>query len=379
MNDLADRVHAVASEVAGPAAASVDAEARFPSEAVAAMREAKLLSAMVPSTAGGGGAGLAEIANAVRVLAEHCASSALVFAMHQIEVAYLVRHGRTRALSSLLAEVVDSQLLLANANSEVGVGGDAGQSVCALERQGGRYRLEKQALAVSYGDYADAILATARTSAESASTDQVLVAWRAANAKLEPTSGWDTMGLRGTCSRGFHIVAEDDEGLVFPEPFSVIIARTGAPVTQVLLGSVWWGLAEAAARRAHAYVRGQLRQNPGTQPRSALRLAELYARLQPLRDLISSAASRFDAIAQTEEVEDWSFGIRLRNVKVESSRRAVDVATRALGICGMAGFSRQSPYSLDRILRDVHGGPIMIGNDRFLEMNSEVLLAVKEP
>ena len=128
----------------------------------------------------------------------HCASSALsVFAMHQIEIAYLARHGTTPALRAVLQEVADYQLLFANANSEVGIGGDAGRSICAVERSDGMFRLEKEAVAISYGAYADGIIATARAGAESAPTDQVLVLCRPPDLQLEPTSEWNTIGLRG--------------------------------------------------------------------------------------------------------------------------------------------------------------------------------------
>ena len=120
-------------EVAAPVADDVDRKSRFPREAVEELKRSGLLSALVPEELGGGGATLAEVAGAVRALAVHCTASALVLAMHSIEASNLVRHGNSEPLQALLGEIASEQLLIANANSEVGIGGDVGRSICAIE------------------------------------------------------------------------------------------------------------------------------------------------------------------------------------------------------------------------------------------------------
>lgn len=378
LGPLAHLAREVGEKAAGPAADDVDRLGRFPHEAVAALREARLLAAFVPQRLGGPEASLPEVAEAVQALAASCASTALVFAMHQIEVAYLARHGTTPALEGVLRRVADEQLLLANANSEVGTGGDVTRSQCALERSDGRFRLEKDALAVSFGGYADGVLATARQDEEAAPEEQVLVTCLSEELELTPISEWDAMGLRGTCSQGFHLVGAGEEGLVFPEPFSVIASRTGTPVTWVLLCSVWLGLAEAAATTAHRYVRSQARRQVGKRPVGAFRLAELSGVLQSVRALIAHAAERYEELKDTDEVTGMEYALELRNLKVVASSLSLEVGTRALGICGIAGYQRSSPYCLDRVLRDLHGGPIMVNNDRLTEASADLLVIQKQ-
>ena len=65
-------------------------------------------------------------------LGSACGAAGLVTAMHHIQVASLVRHGRNDLLRNYLVELVDRQYLLASATTEVGTGGDVGSSVCAL-------------------------------------------------------------------------------------------------------------------------------------------------------------------------------------------------------------------------------------------------------
>ena len=370
--ELAERIGV---EVSAPAAADVDARSRFPHESVAAFRESGLLSAMVPQELGGRGVTPSEMAAAVRVLARHCCSSALVLAMHSMEVSNLARHGSTEPLQELQRELVSEQLLVANANSEVGTGGDVSRSVCALERSDGHITLHKEALAISYGEYADLVTATARSTPDSEPGDQVQVILR--RPQLEPRSEWDALGLRGTCSRAFLLTAEVDPELIYPVPFSLIGSAGGLQAQLLFLSAVWVGLAEACAGRAHAYVRAAARRNPAVTPPSALRLSELVAVLEQDRALLETVARAVDA-ADARSIDDPGLLASLRTLKITTSRNGVDIARRALEICGITGYQRDSEFSLDRLLRDAHGGLVMVSNDRYLWANADMLRARKE-
>jgi len=353
----------IGAAVAAPAADDVDRQARFPVEAVDALRDEGFLGALLPKSVGGGEAGLLELVGAVRALAAHCASSALVLAMHSIEAFNLARHGTTEALTDLQREVAEGRLLIANANSEVGIGGDVGRSICALDRSTTPWTVEKQALAISYGEHADLIFATARAHADAVETDQVFMILRRGAFSLEAISGWDTLGLRGTCSKGYRITADVDPALIFPMPFATV---------------AWVGLAEAAAARAHAFVRAAARKSIGTMPPSAMRLAEIAGELQEARSLLVAQTLRFDWLDAQSDLENAGYVMALRNLKVSTSTLAVQTATAALGICGIVGYRRDSEYSLDRVIRDSHGGLIMVSNDRQLGDNALLLLARRQ-
>lgn len=367
----------IGEEVAGPHADDVDLQARFPAEAVEAIRTSGLLAALVPTELGGGGARLIEVAGAVRALSVHCTSSALVLAMHSIEVFNLVRHGSTPELRDVLRDVVTNGLLLANANSEVGIGGDVSRSRCALESLGTGWHLEKDALAISYGEYADAIVTIARSSVDAAETDQVMMVCRKADVRLLQTSEWKTLGLRGTCSSGFHLSADVPAGVIFPVPFSVISNDGAAQARQILLSAAWVGLAEAAGAKAHAYVRAAAKKSIGTLPPAAVHVAELAADLQVARSLLVGTALRFEELDRIHDAENAGLMVALRSLKVGTSELAVKTATKALGICGMAGFRTDTPFSMDRVIRDAHGSMVMVSNDRLLADNAQLLIARK--
>lgn len=369
MDDIAHRV----AEVAAANAYDVDLRARFPVEAVDAMKRERLLTATVAVEHGGLGASLTDMSNAIRVIGRSCAAAGSVLGMHMEQMFMLVTFGTTPALRRSLAEVVDAQLLIANANSEVGIGGDVMRSIAALEPEGDGWRFDKQALAASYGRNADLILSTSRRAPDAAETDQVLALIRAADFTLEPTSDWDTLGLRGTCSAGLHITGHLTDDDLFPVPFSDIANGGGGQLRHILLSAVWTGLAEAALEEAHKAVRAAARKSIGTTPQSALRLSEIFAQVQVARSTLAEAQRLVEEAVLTGTLEDIRTIMSLRNVKVVTSTAAMSASTAALQICGINGFRRGEDHRLERILRDSCGALIMVGNDRYLHENADML------
>lgn len=133
--DFADAVRAVAETVAGPHADEVDRDARFPHEAIAGLRAHGALSAFVPHSLGGAGVDFGTIATACFDLARACSATGMVYAMHQIQVASIVRHAHGSAFfEGYLQELATGERLIASVTSEVGVGGDLRTSRCEERR-----------------------------------------------------------------------------------------------------------------------------------------------------------------------------------------------------------------------------------------------------
>ncbi|WP_426572113.1 acyl-CoA dehydrogenase family protein [Aquihabitans sp. McL0605] len=370
----------IGEEVAGPAAREVDRDARFPVEAITALRDARLLSALVPVELGGRSSTITEVASAVQALGRHCGSTALIYAMHHIQVAVLVHHGKTPRLREYLREVARDELLLASATTELGTGGDVRTSICAVEQDGDHVRLTKKAPVISYGHRAQGILATARRTPDSPPNDQVVVVLPAGTYELEQTSVWDTLGFRGTCSDGFVLTAEAPADLVVADPFSDISAHTMLPTTHVLWASVWLGIAERAVSAARSYLRAEARRSPGVTPPAAVRVAELVGLFEQLSAVVHGAALEYEeALTSHRQVlTTLGFAIRMNTVKTTASVAAADIVNRALFVCGMAGYSETSPYSLGLQLRDMAGAALMIHNDRILANTAQMLLVAKE-
>ncbi len=379
---LVDVAQTVGAEFAAVHGADVDRHARFPSEAIEALRRERALGALIPISLGGRGASLREVAIVGETLARSCASTAMVYAMHQIQVNCIVRHGRTPFLLEVLADAAAHERLFASATTEAGVGGAVRASVCAVDPipdQPQRFRIEKQASVISYGEYAHAILATARRAPESAAGDQSLVYVPRDKTTLELTSEWDTFGFRGTCSNGFVLRAEGDRHQILPDAYADISTQTMLPTSHVVWSHLWLGLATEAVSRARAYLRAQARKTLGTRPTSAVAVAALVARLAEMRELVHGAARDYELIADDpEQLNRIGFAIRANNLKISASNMVVEIVTEAMSAIGMSAYREDSPYSIGRLLRDAHGAKAMIHNDRILGANAQWLLVAKE-
>lgn len=373
---VAGRAARVGREVAAPLADAVDREGRFPREAVAALREARLLGALVDREFGGEGAPLGQIAEACHALGRYCANTAMVFAMHQIQVACLLDHGRggdwTR---DFLRDVAERQLLLASATTEGATGGDTSRSDCAAEGADGRVRVSKEGCCISYAEEADAVLVTARRAPDAPPTDQVLCVARREDIRLEPAGGWDALGMRGTCSATWRLEFAGAPGQVLPAPYAVVLERTMLPVCHTLWSSLWLGIATDALGRAGAFLRARARQRPGETPPGARRLAEALAALEASRAHVAGAVRRAEgARAEGAEPPGLGFGIAMNGLKTATSATAFRLVQEALLVCGIAGYRNGTPFSVGRHLRDIASAPVMVNNDRILGATAAMAL-----
>ncbi len=375
-----EKAQSIGLEIAAPAADAVDRDARFPSESFDALRAERMLGILIPAQFGGGGCSTADVSAICATLGQHCSATAMIFAMHQIQVACIVRHARdSRFFASYLAELADNQSLIASATSEIGVGGDVRSSVCSVENDNGSISLRKQAPVISYGEYADAILATARRTPDSPPSDQVLVLLRRDEFVLERTSGWDTLGFRGTCSPGFVLTAATTEDHILPATFADISSQTMLPVSHIVWTSLWLGIATAAVGRARAYIRAEARKSPGKTPAASVRLAEVVSKLQGMRALVNDSVRDYEAnMDDVDAASGMSFAIRMNNLKLTCSTMVVDIVSQAILICGMSGYRIDSKFSLGRLLRDAYGAALMINNDRIYGANAAMLLVSKD-
>lgn len=375
-------IRRIADEVAGPNADQVDRDARFPAEAIDALKAEGMLSAFVPVELGGGGVSFEAIAAACFELGRRCGAAAMVFAMHQIQVACMVRHlDDAPWFSSYLTSLVKEQRLIASATSEVGTGGDMGRSIAAVTpAESGLVGFEKQAPTVSYGAHADDIFTTLRRSPDAEPGDQVIALASREQLTLEQSGTWDPLGMRGTCSPGFTVRAEFPPEQVLPTPFSLVATESMVPISHILWSHLWLGIATDAFDRARAFVRAQAKQKPDQPPPTAQRLSHLMSELSLLRAEVSSALPEFMAASEgkRERLSTMASVLRFNNLKIAASEQAPRVCQGAMGVCGIVGYKNDTPFSVGRHLRDAMSACLMVANERIHMTNASLLLIAKD-
>jgi acyl-CoA dehydrogenase len=371
----------IADDVAAANAADVDKNARFPQETFAALREQRALSALVPAEYGGGGVSFDAVAQACFELGRRCGASAMVYAMHQIQVATIVRHlDGSPWFEDYLRDLVDSQRLIASVTSEVGTGGDMSRSVAALTPgENGNATFEKQAPTVSYGAYADDLLITLRANPDADAGAQVLVLASKDQTTLEPTGTWDPLGMRGTCSPGYVVRAEIPAEQVLGQPFPVISTESMVPISHLLWSQIWLGIATDAFDRARAFVRAAAKRAPGQPVPAAVKLSHVMTQLSLLRAEVRSSLDEWNSAQDDrEKLSTMAFALRMNNLKLAASEQAPVVCQQAMGVCGIVGFKNDTPFSIGRHLRDSMSASLMVANERIHQTNAQLLLIAKE-
>jgi acyl-CoA dehydrogenase len=366
-NDLTARARA-AADVAALNTVAVDAEARFPSEAFAEIRKQRLLGIQVPQALGGEGASIAEIADVCYILGQACSSTALIYAMHQIKMACIVRHTKgNAALERILGRIANEQLLMASSTTEGQAGGNVRSSEAAVEHDGDQVTLERKATVISYAVEADGVVTTARRAADAAGSDQVLLVLLKADYTLERLQVWDTLGMRGTHSEGFTLRARAAAAQILPEPYDRIHAQTMVPFAHLLWGSVWAGIAAAATGRAQAFVRHAVRASNGQMPPGAAHFTQAVSTLRTLRGVLAANLRSYEAIMSDEKaISSLEFQAMITLTKVQASELAVAAVLSSLRACGLSGYRNDTEFTIGRLLRDVLSAPLMINNDRIL-------------
>ena len=358
----------IVAAAAAAEAEDVDRQARFPQAAIDTARAQRLLGIQIPLEFGGDGASMSDVTDMCYALGRACASTAMIFAMHQTKIACLVRHGTGSGWhETLMRRVAAEQWLLASSTTEGQNGGNVRSSSAAVERNGTDISLVRNATVISYGAQADGVVTIARRANDAAASDQVLVAFTRDNYTLERSLEWETLGMRGTCSAGFELKATGSAEQVFPEAYDKIHAQTMTPVAHLCWASAWAGIAAAAVERAQLFIRKAARGAGGQMPPGAAHFTAAKMTLAKLRAMITSNLDTYTACEHDERaLSSLDFQSQINLLKVEASELAVATVMSAMRACGLSGYRNDGDFSVGRHLRDALSAPLMINNDRIL-------------
>lgn len=360
-------------------AEAVDRDGRFPKEAFAELRAQRLLGLLLPLAAGGEAASISDVAQICYALGRACSSTALIFAMHQASLACLTRHADANPkFAGYLKRIGDGQLLVASSTTEGQNGANLRSSASPIVWEEDHISLNRDASVVSYGSEADAIISTARKSANSVPTDQVLVLLFKDQYRLSRTIEWNALGMRGTCSDGFILEATGEREQVMSEAYERIHRCSMLPVSHLLWSAGWAGIAAGAVERAQLFIRKVMRASKGNLPPGAPCATQAYQSLMTLTRLIDSALSDF-ARRDESALEDMSFQTSLNLLKVSASELSIAAVLNAFYACGIAGYRNDTEFSIGRALRDILSTSVMINNNRILSNMGPSTLLIGVP
>lgn len=335
-------------------AAAVDADGRFPAEAVVALRESGLLGLTVAPEAGGLGGSPRDFLDAVSTLAAACGSTAMVYLMH-VSAVMPVAAAPPAGQPDLLRELAAGVKLGSLALSEPGSRSHFWAPVSRQVVRDGTVSLRTRKSWVTAADHADVIVCSALTSAGGPADSDLFAVPRSVPG-LCPDGDWRGMGLRGNNSRPLLL------DITIPADWRLGAAGGGwrlmmdvvLPWFNLGNAAVSLGLAAAAVDAAVAHCAGARFEHRGE---TLADLATIRAQLAKMHIRLGVTTTYLQAVAASLEQPDAATPLRVLASKAWANDAALEITELAMRVCGGAAFSQH--LAVDRFFRDARAGHVM--------------------
>ena len=349
--ELADRVLA-------PAARQNDREARFSSEAVAALGRDGLLGLMLPTAVGGSDLGPRTFSAVVATLAEADSSVAMVYLMHASAAATIAASRKGAAVAPVLEAIAAGRHLSTLAFSEAGSRSHFWAPISRARRNAAGVHLTAKKSWVTSAGYAQSYVVSSLAPDGAGPTDSTLYLVPLGTRGLSVAGPWDGLGLRANASAPMtlvdcvvgseHQLTEDGGG--FQAMLQVVL-----PLFNLGTASVALGLCRAAVAATAAHLKNARFEHLGQSLGESL--PTLRAQLATMQIDTDGLAARIDDVNDHLERPRDTTMLRVLESKAAAGDIAISVTSTAMRVCGGAAFSRHT--NIERLFRDAHAGAVM--------------------
>ncbi|MEU6114199.1 acyl-CoA dehydrogenase family protein [Streptomyces sp. NPDC047117] len=363
--DLAERLAAV-TQVAEQHLDRTDRDATFPEEALAQLRDTRLLGLQVPKEEGGLGGTLGDLIETGLVLGRTDMSLAMIFVMHCQQAEAVVRHAASPLREELIPLLAAGKLYLASVTTESGKGADLFKSEEPLHETDGTLEVDRAVPISTGGTSADGFLITMRSPYATADHHVSLVYAHRHQLDVQVVGGWSPLGMRATHSLPLKLSGRIPGHQVIGEhgAFHRIVQSVFGPLAHLGWSAAWLGTASGALSRVLRLLR-----DPAGRKRFDLTSELLLTRLSRARQRLETVHA---LLRRTQELAesgtDWSVTshqLLLNNLKItaaEECHAAVEELIDAVGL--KHGYLQDSPTRLEKALRDLRSAVLNFSNDR---------------
>jgi alkylation response protein AidB-like acyl-CoA dehydrogenase len=348
----------VADRVLAPAARQNDKDARFSSEAVAALGSAGLLGIMLPTEVGGSALGPRTFAAVVTTLAETDASAAMVYLMHMCATATVAAARPDAAVAQTLKDIAAGRHLTTLAFSEAGSRSHFWAPVSRASRNGAGVHLSAKKSWVTSAGQAQSYVVSALAPDGSGPTDSTLYLVPSATSGLSVAGPWDGLGMRANASAP--MILEDceiapglqltDDGAGFKAMLEIVL-----PFFNLGTSAVALGLCRAAVAGTATHLNSARFEHLGQTLGESL--PTLRAQLATMQIETDGLAARIDDLIDHLEHPRETTMLRVLESKAAAGDSAIAVTSAAMRVCGGAAFSKH--LAIERLFRDAHAGAVM--------------------
>ena len=348
----------IADRILAPAARQNDKEARFSSEAIAALGPAGLLGIALPSEVGGSALGPRTLAAVIATFAEADASAAMVYLMHVCATATIAAARPGAAVAQTLKDISAGKHLTTLAFSEAGSRSHFWAPVSRAKRNDAAVHLTAKKSWVTSAGHAQSYVVSALAPEGKSPTDSTLYLVASDTPGLSVAGPWDGLGMRANASAP--MILEDCEvepGLQLTDDGAGFKAMLGVVLPLFNLGTsaVALGLCRAAVAGSAAHLRSARFEHLGQTLGESL--PTLRAQLATMQIDTDGLAARVDDLVDHLERPREATMLRVLESKAAAGDVAIAVTSAAMRVCGGAAFSKH--LTIERLFRDAHAGAVM--------------------
>jgi alkylation response protein AidB-like acyl-CoA dehydrogenase len=356
-NPWVERARAVSQSALARHAEEVDRQCRWPAESVASLADSGLLGLTVEAPFGGAGQGPRTFAAVMCLLAEQCASTAMIYLMH-VCAAQVIAAAKSFSLrESMLRDIAAGRHLSTLAFSEKGSRSHFWAPVSQAVLEGSTHRLSADKSFVTSAGRADSYIVSSRCAGNAEEKGLNLYYVPRDTPGVGVAGSWNGMGLRGNASAPIRL-----EKVKVPDSYRLSGEGQGfqfmaeAALPWFLLGSaaVSIGIARAATKAISGHLLAS-RLEHIDQPLSSL--MNLRARLARMRINVDSQQAFLEEIASRMESAGPDTFLALLEGKAAAGEAAIEVTDLAMRTGGGASFG--SRLSVERNFRDARAASVM--------------------
>jgi alkylation response protein AidB-like acyl-CoA dehydrogenase len=347
----------VARQVLSRHAEDVDQRGRWPEESIGALADAGLLGLTVPPSYGGAGEGPSAFAAVLRTLAEHCASSAMIYLMHVCATQVIAAGNSFSRRESVLRDIAAGRHLSTLAFSEKGSRSHFWAPISQAAQASSGFRLSAEKSFVTSAGRADSYLVSTRTAARDEPMVLSIYFVPQGAPGVSVSSAWNGLGLRGNASAPMRLaevgVAGEqrvcEEGAGFQTMIEVVL-----PWFQLGSGAVSVGIARAATEGIRQHLVATKLEHLH---QSLAALPTLRARLAQMQIAVDTQQVFLEYLARQMESPGPATMLAVLESKAAAAEMALQVTDLAMRTGGGACFGRG--LAVERNFRDARAGAVM--------------------
>jgi len=351
-----------------PFAAAVDAQARFPAEALDALTGASLHAVHVPEAYGGEGADALAAVIVIEEVARACASSSLIPAVNKLGTVPLLLSGSEELKQKYLPPLARGEALFSYALSEAGAGSDAAAMRTRAVRDGDWWVLNGTKMWISNAGVSQyyTVMAVTEPGRGARGISAFVVE------KTDPGVSFGEpekkLGIKGSPTRT--VILEDTripaDRIIGAEGTGFKTALATLDHTRITIAAQALGIAQGALDYALGYVkqRTQFGQAIADFQGIQFMLADMAMKLEASRQLTYHAAALSERAMTGTRVPELTFISSA--AKTMASDTAMSVTTDAVQLLG--GYGYVNDYPVERMMRDAKITQIYEGTNQIQRM-----------